>query len=198
MKTVLHLMGPTCAGKSTILKACVEQRPDVFGVVEVGKMLRAKYGEAYFKGQAAPEHTQDEAWQLYLGGVRDQINQGKRIVLVDGQPRDVRQARAVLQRPHGQDVRCDFLMVHASEEVRERRARETRTGDSLELALQRMRNDYRNCYVAWIELLRRGVTPTLIDTGDEAFNLEATVHRIAYVWESEPASRLGPEAGRAT
>lgn len=163
MAVIAHLMGPTCAGKSTLINRLLTVAPDLVGAVEVGKMLRAKYGEAYFKGQAAPQHTQDEAWQMYQDGVKANIDAKKRLILVDGQPRDISQARQIVglwRNPH----RSEFLLIHADHEVREQRARATRQGDNLELAVARLNNDYRNCYVVMTELLKRNEVIRVFDT----------------------------------
>lgn len=165
MSVILHLMGPTCAGKSTLIRRLLQIAPEKVGAVEVGRMLREKYGESYFRGQAAPEHTQAEAWRMYVTGVQDTIEAGKQIVLVDGQPRDHRQAVDAVgmwKHPH----HSSFLLIHASHEERERRARADRSGDSLDLALARLDNDYRNCYTVVTELLKRDVVVRVFDTSD--------------------------------
>lgn len=185
--TVLHVMGPTCSGKSTILRKMAEKFPDDVGLVEVGKMMRAKYLDPAsphftpdkFKGQAAPRETQEEAWSMYLDGVRSNID--KRFVLVDGQPRDVPQARGVVEAflPGGdlEDNRAAFLQVTADHDVRVNRARADR-GDDAEawrLAEARLIDDYRSGYLVLVELARHGITPTVFDTstfhGEEGVRL---------------------------
>jgi hypothetical protein len=88
-------IGATNAGKSSFIaqvKALQEEQPTCsFTTIEVGKMLRAKYGEAYFKGQAAPDHTEAEAWQLCEDAVRQAVKEEKRYVFIDGQPRRLSQ-----------------------------------------------------------------------------------------------------------
>lgn len=165
MSVIAHLMGPTCAGKSTLINRLLLIAPELVGAVEVGKMLRAKYGEAYFKGQAAPTHTQGEAWQMYQDGVQAMIAAKKRLILVDGQPRDIQQARDIVGLWHAPH-RAEFLLIHADHEVREARARATRKGDNLELAVARLSNDYRNCYVVMTELLKRNEVIRVFDTSD--------------------------------
>lgn len=174
MSNILHLMGPTCAGKSTLINDLLVRAPDLVGAVEVGKMLRAKYLDPksphyqpdFFKGQAAPLHTQGEAWQMYLDGVKALAAQGKRIILVDGQPRDIQQARDICglwKAPH----RASFLMIHAAQEVRNERAAATRSGDALSLAIQRMEGDYKNCYVVLAELGLRNEVVRWFDTSED-------------------------------
>lgn len=165
MSTIIHLMGPTCAGKSTLIHRLLSIAPKYVHAVEVGKMLRAKYGEAFFKGQAAPQHTQGEAWQMYVEGVKEGIALKRRVILVDGQPRDIQQARDICglwKAPH----RSEFVLIHADHEVREARAAAGRKGDSLELAKARLVNDYRNCYVVMTELLKRNEVIRVFDTSE--------------------------------
>lgn len=169
-------MGPTCAGKSTLIKRLLETDPATVGAVEVGKMMREKYGEAHFKGQAAPEHTQAEAWSMYEDGIKACIRAKKGLILVDGQPRDVMQARktnGLWRAPH----RASFILIHARHDVREARARKDRKGDSLELAVKRLDNDYRNCYVVMAELLARDEVVRVFDTSDMP-NLHALAEQI--------------------
>lgn len=174
MSNIVHLMGPTCAGKSTLITRLLNIAPEIVGAVEVGKMMRAKYLDPasphyqpdFFKGQAAPLHTQAEAWSMYQEGVNRCIEQGKRMVLVDGQPRDIQQARDVVglwKSPH----RASYLMIHAAQEVRNERAAATRQGDALALALQRMEGDYKNCYVVLAELELRNEVVRWFDTTED-------------------------------
>lgn len=163
MSVILHLMGPTCAGKSTLIARLCQIDPEQVGSVEVGKVLRAKYGEAHFRGQASPTHTQAEAWDIYERGVLGHIHAGKGLILVDGQPRDLGQARKIVglwKAPH----RSAFALIHADHETREQRARADRKGDSLELAVARLNNDYRNCYTVMTELLYRNEVIRVIDS----------------------------------
>lgn len=164
MSTILHLMGPSCAGKSTLIKRLLALEPQKIGAVEVGKILTAKYGEAYFKGQAAPEKTQKEAWDIYTESVEEFAKQGKRLILVDGQPRDLLQAQQVeglWRHPHN----ACFALIHASHDVRESRCRADRSRD-VKARLKRISNDYRNCYTVMAELLRQNQVIRVFDTSD--------------------------------
>lgn len=174
MSNILHLMGPTCAGKSTLINDMLTRAPDLVGAVEVGKMMRAKYLDPksphyqpdFFKGQAAPQHTQAEAWQMYLDGVQANIAAKKRIILVDGQPRDIQQARdtkGLWKAPH----RSSYIVVWADQEVRHARAAATRTGDALALAIQRMEGDYKNLAVVLAELGLRDEVVRWFDTSED-------------------------------
>lgn len=174
MSTFIHLIGPTCAGKSTLIRAALQHAPNDVGTIEVGKLLRAKYGPAYFKGQAAPEHTQDEAWALYRSGIQEHIEKKTRLVFIDGQPRDIKQCHGISQlyeeNVFNPQNRCMFLVVHADETKRIERAKSTRTGDDLELALARITNDYRNSYIALQYAVKRHWHIESIDTTE--FELE--------------------------
>lgn len=150
MSTIIHLLGNTCAGKTTIITAMLEFE-DV-KAVQIGKTLRAKYGADYFKGQAAPAHTAVEAMQIYVNEVKAAIAAGFKLILVDGQPRDIKQAHEVMRL--WPDQRVEYLMVHAEHDVRLERAKAGREpGPDLDLALARMDNDYRNSYSVMVELM---------------------------------------------
>lgn len=162
MTTILHLMGPSCAGKSTLIKRVLQISPHTVGAVEVGMMLRAKYGESYFKGQAAPSKTQKEAWDIYVSAVEDCVESGKSLVLVDGQPRDLMQAQMIeglWKFPH----RACFALIHAEHDVRRQRCLADSSRDVRE-RLKRVDNDYRNCYTVMTELLRQHAIISVYDT----------------------------------
>jgi ATPase subunit of ABC transporter with duplicated ATPase domains len=115
-QTVVAIMGPTCAGKSTFLNYAVEKDPGHVGLVEVGKMLRAKYPPSYFEGQAAPAKTQKEAWDMCEGRIRDHLAEGKTIVLVDGQPRSHDQVIRFMELGREMPgVNFHFLLLTATE-----------------------------------------------------------------------------------
>lgn len=151
MSTILHLMGPSCAGKSTLINELLRIAPEDVAAVEVGKMLRAKHGEAAFAGQAAPSWSQAEAWNLYLEGVSAGIAQKRKIILVDGQPRDKQQAVDIVGRWRSPHRSC-FLMLWAEHAERERRCRADNGDRDLEKRLQRLTNDYRNCCTVLAQL----------------------------------------------
>lgn len=126
-KKLIHVIGGTNAGKSTFLHQLANHSP-ALGVhlVEVGKILRAKYPPEKFKGQMAPDETEKEAWSLYCAGVREGFkNPLCSFILVDGQPRRMSQYSKVA----AQAERCEavgletwFVLVHAPYEIREARA----------------------------------------------------------------------------
>lgn len=170
MATIVHLMGPSCAGKTSLIRRCVNIGDGRVGAVEVGRLLREKHGEKAFKGQAAPSWTQDEAWQLYVEGVAECVKRKDRIIIVDGQPRDKDQAINIIGRwrhPH----RSEFVLLHADHEAREARCRaDTTSGRSLEDRLARLSNDYRNCYTVLAHLLLRDQSIRVFDSTEHTIN----------------------------
>lgn len=174
------VIGPTNAGKGTLL-ALAGKLPHV-GLVEVGKMMRAKYLDPasphydpdHFKGQGAPKHTAVEAWQMMLDGIAAAEAAKKDVVLIDGQPRDVEQARRCAFELELYEKR--FIALHASHEIRLRRAIRRDGGDlttmildelekghepdphdsflppPLRLSLARMTSDYKAVYHVLSEL----------------------------------------------
>lgn len=93
-RLLVFVMGPTCAGKSSLLRLMKDRHPDKVGLVEVGKALRAKYPVDYFKGHNNPDHTAQEAWDLCVSEVERHTKEGKVIIVIDGQPRSPTQAKA--------------------------------------------------------------------------------------------------------
>jgi len=174
MATLLHLLGCTGAGKTTILDALGTET--AVGTVAVGRMFRAKYPPEYFQGQAAPKHTQDEALQMYQEGVQAEIAAGKSLVLIDGQPRDFSQVAAITSMWPTHAVR--YLLVHATQEVREARLRESRSGSNLELALNRLEGDYKGLHEVTTELLLAGKKIEVVDTGSLGFDVGALAKRL--------------------
>lgn len=165
-KIILHLMGATCSGKTTIINKLLSLSDEV-AAIQVGKVLREKYGEDYFKGQAAPAHTADETEQIYKHGLAKAVKAGKKLIVIDGQPRDERQVAMCLDTcsQYSGEYQLSFTVVHASHAVREERARSGRKpGPDLDLALARLNNDYKNFYDAVIPLLHNMVPIGLVTT----------------------------------
>jgi deoxyadenosine/deoxycytidine kinase len=157
-------MGPTCAGKSTLMQVLKQRLPDKIGLVEVGKELRAKYPPSYFAGQNNPAHTAAEAWDLCVAGIKREGDAGRTHILIDGQPRDVPQVRKCLNDFPGQPKR--FVLLTADLEVRRQRAIQGRGNDpeNLELAMKRLTNDMIAYYAVLAELLLRGAFVDTYDT----------------------------------
>lgn len=151
---IVPIMGTTCAGKSTLInKARARNNPKI-GLVEIGKILRAKYPPEFFKGQAAPAHTQEEAWNLCFDAVNKHLEVGCELILIDGQPRDLRQLATMMKDPWPGLYQVWYVLLHASMEERERRARQDRadTQGNLDLALARIKNDMVNYYDILVHL----------------------------------------------
>ena len=163
MASIVHIMGPTCAGKSTLIDQLQQRSQDIY-TVQIGKFLRMKYGAGHFGGQAAPLSTKQEAQDLYFEMINEGLSHGKKIILVDGQPRDLDQCRLMSQC--WPDHKVSFLLVHAEFEVRKVRAQAGRAqGPELDLAIQRLNNDYANNYIVMAELLCQGLDIHAVNTG---------------------------------
>jgi len=144
-QTIVYMTGATNSGKSTALKALFEAGQGEVGLIEVGKLLRAKYGEAYFKGQAAPAHTQSEAWSLFLEALHTHEADPKvRFVVADGQPRSFDQVYNSLKLPNERI----YVNLYAPADVREARAkaRDSANPEKLALSLARLHGDIPMLY----------------------------------------------------
>lgn len=164
---LIFVMGATNVGKSTLMNAASlcgtgEIRPNfqtdtgelidqgILGTVEVGKMMRAKYPPAYFKGQGAPAHTQKEAWGMMMSGIQEAVAAGKRAVVIDGQPRNPEQTDWAIGMPNPKL----FLHLWCDPAERERRARlrDAEFPDKLELSLKRLVDDPRTLFDCFAHL----------------------------------------------
>jgi len=172
MKTIAFIMGCTCVGKSSFLEYCQSHYPNKVGLVEVGKTLRAKYPPEHFKGQAAPEHTKQEAWQICESTVKKHASEGKQLILVDGQPRSTHQVEQCVTRfsdlcmpicksgiPVNDWFSLEFIYFDASSEQREERMKirhpsNEHAYDSASYALtaQRQVNDERTYLRVLVDL----------------------------------------------
>lgn len=115
MKIIL-LVGCSGSGKSSLISA-FEGLPTESGVatVRLGKILTAKYPLSHFKGQAAPDHTQDEAWEIVQDHVGKAFVSGARLCVVDSFPRKEFQVDDIMRRwPN--DAR--FVHLYCDEKVR--------------------------------------------------------------------------------
>ncbi len=135
---LLHIIGVTNSGKTTLMDIA-ERLPGV-GVVEVGRILRAKYPPEYFKGSGNPAHTAAEAWQIYCDTITKHDQDRKIACFISGQPRDMKQLQD-LQNQFMSKYDCRFINMFASSAELERRARKRDTGEALDLSLQRLKND---------------------------------------------------------
>lgn len=179
MKThLIFVIGPTNAGKGTLLEAMKRVGGDRVGLVEVGKMFRAKYLDPasphyqpdYFKGQAAPSHTANEAWWMMVEALAASVAEKREVILVDGQPRDTQQCEQIHQQYEinpAFDVR--YAHVYATEEVRRERATKRDAGDAAKLALSfaRMQGDAIKLYEVLSRLISYGSSvATIVNDGN--------------------------------
>lgn len=144
LPVLICVMGPTNAGKSTALAAMKALASDRIGLIEVGKALRAKYGDAYFNGQAAPQHTSTEAWQILLDGIVYHTAERCAYIAIDGQPRDYDQCFLMMRFPNPKI----FVNLWAPLAVREARMTQRDANDpaKLELARARLHGDLPMLY----------------------------------------------------
>lgn len=160
MKTKLNFLffvvGPTNAGKTTFLETVHRDYPGGVHLVQVGKIMRAKYPPEHFKGGCNPAHTAKEALELCKEGILEGLKNNERVILVDGQPRDPEQAKALRDWKASPDLQL-LLATHyhigvieliCPREERMLRAQK-RDGDDpekLKLSLVRMNGDVLALY----------------------------------------------------
>jgi len=159
-------MGTTCAGKSTFLDYCETKHPDLIGTINVGKMMRAKYPPEHFKGSAAPEHTEVEAWSMFTGEMQRHLDADKKLILADGQPRSYNQVQWAIELKDSVIFPVEFVLFDCRKRVREMRLVDRFAGDpeSLDLGLQRLTNDMVLYYTVLAELTGAKVAVEVIRT----------------------------------
>lgn len=172
-KQLIFVIGPTNAGKSSLLAAASSLGHTC---IEVGKKLRAKYMDPasphyapdYFKGQAAPQHTALEAWTLMVDGIA--AAPADRLIFVDGQPRDVQQCDAISEKFVSSPLyQVLFYNVYAPRDVRLARAQARDTDpERLKLSMDRMDGDIIKLYEVICRVASRGHT---LITADSTMNL---------------------------
>lgn len=185
-KHLVFVIGPTNAGKGCFLAAAQRMKPDRVGLVEVGKMMRAKYLDPksphydpdHFKGQAAPKHTAVEAWQMMRDGIAAGLAEHKDIILIDGQPRDIEQCERIHQKyevgvPPDLDWNVKFAHIYAPETLRLERAMARDAGDPAKLALSkaRLQGDAVGLYEVMTRLIHyHSDVVTLVNDGMVSIN----------------------------
>lgn len=116
--------------------------------------MRKRHPPEYFKGQAAPRHTQEEAWRLFMEGYESALSWAE-IIVVDGQPRSLDQNEKICALS---GVHKQFIFLHAPIGERERRARAKyemgadKDEGALQLAMDRMKNDILTYHEVLIDL----------------------------------------------
>ena len=163
-------------------------------MVEVGKLLRDKYlnpespfyDPDFFKGQAAPEHTQAEAWQLMVAG----IEEGKakhHTIFIDGQPRDIQQCNDIHDQYACANYLVQFAHVYAPSHIRTQRAESRDSGDpaKLELSRRRMQGDLIKLYEVITRLINHGSTVlTICNDGEKT--MAAIAHQVlTWDWQTD-------------
>lgn len=171
------IMGPTCAGKSTLLQQVQERQNESVGVVEVGKVLRDKYPPSYFEGQGAPKKTREEAWDICVSGIVHNWLAGRHQILIDGQPRSldqVHQMAGILthlrrrldadQMPHNVDITYIYLYCHEEVSMMRASKRDGNSPEKLNLALKRIDNDRQRNHDIILEFLKHNTPLVVVDT----------------------------------
>lgn len=177
---LVFVMGATNSGKTTFLEKMAKDYPNPVGLVEVGKMMRAKYPPEHFAGQAAPKHTAIEAWSMMTVAVEHCIDGRKRLILIDGQPRDMEQAIGVLDKYYSDTDNLSsvkFLHMWALPDIRIARAtnRDGHDVEKLALSIARMHNDPLQLFEI-LSFLQSRVNPkdlTTVNTEDPDSSLRA-------------------------
>lgn len=139
---VVFCIGTTCSGKSTLIENFT-RRSNNIGSVEVGKEMRRRYSPSAFKGLAALDETEDEVWEIYQQQFDDNLKGGKKIILIDGQPRMSSQVMICLNHAKLHECSSFFMWIHCSVAETRRRAldRFSDNDEALELAMMRLTND---------------------------------------------------------
>ncbi len=161
MIKTFYMMGITCTGKDYFIELAMERCPEIFGAVQVGKEFRRRYPPGYFKGSAAPTHTEQEAIDIFKEHHAKAVESGAKIILVSGQPRRVSQVKACMDYAAG-DIIWMMTPMHVIESRLSTRFANDR--DSYELSLQRLVNDKLQLYDTIFEALNSGVKFKTLDT----------------------------------
>tara|TARA_R100001143_G_C3357381_1_gene133294 strand:- start:921 stop:1520 length:600 start_codon:yes stop_codon:yes gene_type:complete len=187
---LIFVMGPTCAGKSTLLESAQERFGNALGLVEVGKELRAKYPPEYFEGQNNPKHTADEAWEICNTRVWEHFREKKQVILVDGQPRDVPQVHLCNTEFTSSHFVKRYLLIDAPIEARRNRAKAGRSQEDFEkLAEPRLTNDMIQYYTVLVELLKIDRKIKVFDTTNSEVMPEHLIMRNIIGWMEHEVER---------
>jgi len=178
MLKYIFVMGPTNVGKTTY----INNLKNCHGVSNVetlltGQILRKKYGEEYFKGQQAPEHTEDEVIERLRNFIIDnfKVENDNKICIIDGQPRSIRQLDMLYNLKLNGELlfnnsrcKCEIHYLYCSDEIRLKRllSRDSNI-DKLLLSLKRFSNDELELNNIMMKMYKIGIHPlvTSINTG---------------------------------
>lgn len=147
-----YLVGVTNSGKDYFAQRALEKAPSLIGMTNVGQIFRQRYPASHFKGQGAPQNTEEEAFQIFCSEVKRVREEGKRICLVNGQPRRVSQVDRVMY------ANSEVIWFHEDDDVLVERAKQRDScQEALDLSMERMVNDRKQLYDVIWHLMRRGV-----------------------------------------
>ena len=148
---VISIFGMTNSGKSTLLDH-MRHFKDI-GVIEVGKEMRKRYPPGYFDGKGAMAKTEDEVWKIVDTSYAAAQRAGRKVVLLDGQPR----LPVQIQQLESRFGPFALIWLHTHEEViRERSEARAQTPEGLELSNKRMINDKCHLYDVMFHYMDRG------------------------------------------
>lgn len=191
MTDIFFMMGPTNSGKTTLADQVIQKYPGSTGVF-VGRKLRAKYGESFFKGQAAPKHTEQEALDLMDEGIEEGLQNNSPIIMVDGQPRSDDQVTYVIenyfQNPT-MGIRSSvwFLLLHCDDHTRmERLNSRDVTPEKRELALARFQGDMPQIYKAVYSIVLYGLAERILTLA----SIHDSVRNFDYLYDYVNQTRM--------
>jgi len=174
---LLFMMGPTNVGKSYTINYAVEKYDGY--KISVGQLLRDKYGPDFFKGQQAPEHTRAEALKMMIEGIQAGIDEGRSLILIDGQPREPGQIDAIFENyiegPMKVLVDVHFCLLHCDDDLRmDRLKKRDKDPAALELSTKRFNRDLAELQKIFYMILVRGagnkVVPMDMLNSEESFD----------------------------
>lgn len=186
MSKTFYLTGSTCTGKDYFIELAVKKHPHLFGKVQVGQALRAKYPAEYFKGSGAPEHTEKEAISIFKEQWNAAQEAGRKYILVSGQPRRPSQVEECFKHVSSNHGRNIILFLHTPDEIiKERIAiRFENDDEGYKLAEQRTVSDkimFYDTIFTILEYQQEYPEDVLIKTLDtQTRNIEEVIDQIAH------------------
>lgn len=173
MSKTIYVIGLTCSGKDYFIERAVELYPEVFAAVQVGKELRKRYSPEYFKGSGAPEHTEEEALNIFKEQWSIANNNGAKIILVSGQPRRISQVPIVFTFASG-----SVLWLYANDATIKERISKRFIDDqpAYHLACERIVNDRIMYYDVLHSLIAYKIPIETFST--DLGTVEALIHAI--------------------
>lgn len=156
---LISVFGQTNVGKSTFMEYAGKN--PTYGLIEVGKTLRARHPLSYFEGKGAMAHTEQEVWEI-VDECKARYRECSRI-FIDGQPRLPDHVRKL----HNRFGEFLLLWLHTHDDTLETRRQARDGGDEAALVLsdKRMSNDRVQLFPVLWEALRLHVPMVPVDTG---------------------------------